>query len=173
MSVFKPFITSDILVSPFKVNKSFAFTNNELTGSNVEINKYFGSNYTSSIWVSGSYPTGQTNIQDEILVYHSIRELYYSNYLLDPNGSPAATASFNVDGTITGPAYTPNYYNYLSTTLTASRYFPTGSGEQIGVISIPSNLYGEYLQPGSVKISTFSLSFSDDSIVSLSIVANE
>jgi hypothetical protein len=163
MSVFKPFITSDILVSPFKVNKSFAFTNNELTGSNVEINKYFGSNYTSSIWVSGSYPTGQTNIQDEILVYHSIRELYYSNYLLDPNGSPAATASFNVDGTITGPAYTPNYYNYLSTTLTASRYFPTGSGEQIGVISIPSNLYGEYLQPGSVKISTFSLSFSDDS----------
>lgn len=163
MSVFKPFTTSDVLVSPFKVNKSFAFTNNELTGSNVEINKYFGSNYTSSFWVSGSYPTGQTNIQDEILIYHSIKELYYSNYLLDPNGSPASTASFNVDGTITGLPYTPNYYNYLSTTLTASRYFPTGSGEQIGVISIPSNLYGEYLQPGSIKISSFTLSFSDDS----------
>jgi len=163
MSVFKPFITSDILVSPFKVNKFFAFINNELTGSNVEIDRYIGTNITSSLWTSGSYPTGFINTQDQILVYRSIRELYYSNYLLDPNGSPAATASFNVDGTITGPAYTPNYYNYLSTTLTASRYFPTGSGEQIGVISIPSNLYGEYLQPGSVKISTFSLAFSDDS----------
>jgi len=163
MSVFKPFITSDILVSPFKVNKFFAFINNELTGSNVEIDRYIGTNITSSLWTSGSYPTGFINTQDQILVYRSIRELYYSNYLLDPNGSPAATASFNVDGTITGPAYTPNYYNYLSTTLTASRYFPTGSGEQIGVISIPSNLYGEYLQPGSVKISTSSLAFSDDS----------
>jgi len=163
MSVFKPFITSDILVSPFKVNKFFAFINNELTGSNVEIDRYIGTNITSSLWTSGSYPTGFINTQDQILVYRSIRELYYSNYLLDPNGSPAATASFNVDGTITGPAYTPNYYNYLSTTLTASRYFPTGSGEQIGIISIPSNLYGEYLQPGSVKISTSSLAFSDDS----------
>jgi hypothetical protein len=163
MSVFKPFITSDILVSPFKVNKFFAFINNELTGSNVEIDRYIGTNITSSLWTSGSYPTGFINTQDQILVYRSIRELYYSNYLLDPNGSPAATASFNVDGTITGLAYTPNYYNYLSTTLTASRYFPTGSGEQIGIISIPSNLYGEYLQPGSVKISTPSLAFSDDS----------
>ena len=57
-----------------------------------------------------------------------------------------------------------NYYNYLSTTLTASRYFPTGSNELIASISIPSNLYGEYIQPGSINIQfpSFLTSFSDD-----------
>jgi hypothetical protein len=164
MSIFKPFITSDVLVSPFKVNKSFIFQGNEFTNPNIEIDRYFGTNITSSLWISGSYPTGHINIQDEILIYRSIKELYYSNYISGSNGSPANTASFNMDGTITGPVYEPNYYNYLSTTLTASRYFPTGSGEQIGVISIPSNLYGEYIQPGSVTINIYNLSilFFDD-----------
>jgi len=162
MSVFKPFITSDVIVSPFEVNKSFTFKGNELTGSNVEIDRYIGRNVTSSLWVSGSYPTGQINTQDQILVYRSIKELYYSNYLKSPNGSPVGTASFNVDGTITGPLYTPNYYNYLSTTLQVNRYFPTGSDETIGVISIPSNLWGEYLQPGSVIISNGTITLQDD-----------
>jgi hypothetical protein len=165
MSVFKPFITSDVIVSPFKVNKQFSFFGGAFTGSNVEIDRFYGTNITASLWTSGSYPTGQINTQDKILVYRSIKELYYSNYILGSNGSPAATASFNFDGTITGTQYTPNYYNYLSTTLTASRYFPTGSGDQIGVISIPSNLYGEYLQPGSVlvNIPLLSTNFIDDS----------
>jgi len=162
MSVFKSFITSDVIVSPFEVNKSFTFKGNELTASNVEIDRYIGRNVTASIWVPGSYPTGQINIQDEILVYRSIRELYYSNYLLNDDGSPAATASFNTDGTITGAAYTPNYYNYLSTTLPANRYIPTGSNEIIGVISIPSNLFGEYLKPGTVNISNGSITLTDD-----------
>jgi hypothetical protein len=162
MSVFKPFITSDVIVSPFEVNKSFTFQGNELTGSNVEIDRFIGRNVTESLWVSGSYPTGQINIQDQILVYRSIRELYYSNYLSGSNGSPAGTASFNNDGTITGPIYTPSYYNYLSTTLLVNRYIPTGSNETIGVISIPSNLWGEYLKPGSVTISNGIITLQDD-----------
>jgi hypothetical protein len=95
MSIFKSFITSDVIVSPFKVNKSFTFKGNELTGSNVEIDRYLGKNITSSLWTSGSNPTGFINIQDQFLVYRSIRELYYSNYLFGSNGSPANTASFN------------------------------------------------------------------------------
>jgi len=162
MSVFKSFITSDVIVSPFEVNKAFTFRGNELTASNVEIDRYVGQNITSSIWVSGSYPTGQINIQDKILVYRSIRELYYSNYISGSDGSLAATASFNVDGTITGTAYTPNYYNYLSSTLPADRYIPTGSNETIGVISIPSNLFGEYLKPGTVSISDGTMTLLDD-----------
>jgi len=162
MSIFKSFITSDVIVSPFEVNKSFTFKGNELTGSNVEIDRYIGLNNTSSLWISGSYPTGQINIQDQILVYRSIKELYYSNYLENPNGSPVGTASFNIDGTITGPFYTPNYYNYLTNTLPANRYFPTGSDETIGVFSIPSNLWGEYLKPGSVSISNGNITLRDD-----------
>jgi hypothetical protein len=153
MSVFKPFLTTDVLISPFEVNKPFTFADSSsFLEPNILIDRYFGTNITSSLWTSGSYPTGQVIIQDEVLIYRSIKELYYSNYLEGINGSPAGTASFNPDGTITGPAYTPNYYNYLSNTLPANRYFPTGSGDKIGVITIPSNLYGEYLKPGSVAI---------------------
>jgi hypothetical protein len=162
MSIFKPFITSDFIVSPFKVNKSFTFKGNELTGSNVEIDRYLGKNITPSLWTSGSNPTGYIDIQDQFLVYRSIRELYYSNYIFGINGSPANTASFNNDGTITGLPYEPSYYNYLSTTLNPNRYFPTGSNDTIGVISIPSNLFGEYLKPGTVSISNGTTTFTDD-----------
>jgi hypothetical protein len=162
MSVFKSFITSDVIVSPFEVNKSFTFQGKEFIYPNVEIDRYLGLNITSSLWVSGSYPTGQINIQDQVLVYRSIRELYYSNYLLNSDGSPAATASFNTDGTITGAAYTPNYYNYLSSTLLADRYFPTGSNDVVGVISIPSNLFGEYIKPGTLTLSNALFTLNDD-----------
>jgi len=162
MSVFKSFITSDVIVSPFKVNKSFTFQGNELTGSNVEIDRYIGKNIIEDIWVSGSNPTGYINIQDKILIYNSVKELYYSNFLKGNDGSPAGTASFNTDGTITGPAYTPNYYNYLPNTLLADRYFPTGSNEIVGVFSIPSNLYGEYIKPGSFTLSNGIQNLFDD-----------
>jgi hypothetical protein len=152
MSVFKPFITSDVIVSPFEVNKSFTFATANFTDSDVGIERYYGTNVTASLWVPGANPTGQNTTQDTILIYRSIRELYYSNYISGSDGSPVGTASFNPDGTITGPAYTPNYYNYLYDTLPANRFIPTGSDEQIGVVSIPSNLFGEYIKPGSVKM---------------------
>jgi hypothetical protein len=149
MSIFKPFTTSDVVVSPFKVNKTFTFTGTAaLTGSGIDL--FIGENINPNIWVSGSNPTGYNSTQDKFLLYRSIRELYYYNYLFGDDGSPVTTASFNPDGTITTDTqYTPNAYNYLCNTLPASRYFPTGSGEVIGIISIPSNLFGEYIKPGT------------------------
>jgi hypothetical protein len=162
MSVFKPFITSDIIVSPFKINKSFTFNNTAaLTGSGVDL--FIGENISSSLWVSGSNPTGYISTQDKFLVYRSIRELYYYNYLYGDDGSPVTTASFNPDGTITtNTDYTPNAYNYLSNTLPANRYFPTGSNDIIGIISIPSNIFGEYVKPGTFTLSNGTSSLSDD-----------
>lgn len=163
MSIYKPFTTSDIVTSPFEVNKSFTFKGaSALTASNVSIDRYIGKNITTSVWSSGSNPTGYIKIQDKKLVYDSIKELYYSNFIGGDDGAPAGTASFNNDGTITGPAYTPNYYNYLTTTLLANRYFPTGSDQVIGVISIPSNLYGEHIKLNSVTLTTPNYTTSDD-----------
>ena len=88
------------------------------------IDRYIGQNLAPSLWVSGSNPTGLITIQDKKLIYNSIKELYYSNYIGDPDGSPVSTASFNNDNTITGPIYTPNYYNYLSSTLLAKPIIP-------------------------------------------------
>ena len=158
MSTYKPFITSDVVVTPFKVNKSFTFKGvSEFTASNVCIDRYFGKNLQSTIFVSGSNPTGQCSSQNQELVYESIKQLYYSNYLLNQDGSPIYTSSFNEDGTITGEGGTkqPMYYNYLPDTLDANRLFPTASNDRIGVISIPSNLFGEFIKPG-----TFSYTYS-------------
>mgnify|MGYP003676037458 CR=1 FL=1 len=163
MSVFKPYITSDVIVSPFEVNKSFSFQGaSSFITPDVSIDRYIGKNLTSSLWVSGSNPTGYITTQDKGLIYNSIKELYYSNFIGGDDGAPVGTASFNNDGTITGPAYTPNYYNYLTTTLLANRYFPTGSDQLIGVISIPSNLYGEHIKLNSVTLSTPNYTTSDD-----------
>tara|TARA_R110002012_G_scaffold14736_1_gene60215 strand:- start:79 stop:963 length:885 start_codon:yes stop_codon:yes gene_type:complete len=161
MSVYKPFTTSDIIVSPFKVNKSFTFQGAAaLTGSGID--RFIGKNIQSTLWISGSNPTGQISSQDKFLVYRSIRELYYSNFLENKNGSPVGTASFNTDGTITGPSYTPNYYNYLPNTLNANRFFPTGSNDEVGVISIPSNIFGENIKPGTLVYETEGISYTDD-----------
>ena len=117
MSTYKPFITSDVVVTPFKVNKSFSFTGaSELTASNVGIDRFFGKNLQTTLFVSGSYPTGQIASYNQELIYSSIKQ---NNYLRGMDGSPVMTASFNTDGTITGGAGTqnPSYYNYLSDTL--------------------------------------------------------
>jgi hypothetical protein len=162
MSIFKPFTTSDVVVSPFKVNKLFSFSDTaDLTGSGIDI--FEGKNLEPTLWVSGSNPTGYISTQDKYLVYRSVRELYYYNYIYGDDGSPATTASFNVDGTITTTTqYTPNAYNYLPNTLPANRYFPTGSNDIVGVIAIPSNLFGEYIKPGTFTLTYESGSLTDD-----------
>jgi hypothetical protein len=162
MSVFKPFITSDVVVSPFKVNKSFSFGSTaNLTGSGIDV--FAGENIESTLWASGSNPTGYISTQDKYLIYRSVRELYYYNYISGSDGSPVTTASFNPDGTITTiTSYTPNAYNYLSNTLPANRYFPTGSNDTITIIAIPSNLFGEYIKPGTFNLMYESGSLTDD-----------
>ena len=161
MSVYKPFTTSDVILTPFEVNKSFSFQGSTaLTGSGID--RFIGKNIPTPLFISGSSPTGQIQSQNEFLVYRSIRELYYSNFLEGEDGSPAGTASFNVDGTITGPFYTPNYYNYLPNTLDANRFFPTSSNSEVGIISIPSNLFGESIKPGSFNLEADGDTFTDD-----------
>ena len=156
MSVYKPFTTSDVVVTPFKVNKSFSFEGaSAFTSSNVGIDRFVGKNIQSTLFISGSNPTGQISSQNQELVYESIKQLYYSNYLRGEDGSTVNTASFNTDGTITatGGANQPMYDNFLTNTLDANRVFPTGSNDQIFITSIPSNLFGENIKPGSFTFS--------------------
>ena len=157
MSIYKSLTTSDVIVTPFKVNKEFSFKGgSELISSNVGINRYLGKNITSSLWVSGSNPTGQIDIQNKELVYNSIKQLYYTNYLFGKDGSPANMVQTLPDGTLQiqggSGSYQPMYDNYLNDTLLANRLFPTSSNDTIGIISIPSNLFGEYIKPGTFQL---------------------
>lgn len=191
MSIFKPFLTTDVIQSPFQVNKSFTFQGidgygyvnyattaiygglpNSLNSAGISI--FIGENSTPNPW----YPLQNTGyipyLQNKYLIYKSIKHLYYSNFLTNSSGSVAATASFESTefvpdietainlNALTGPVSTTNNYNYLTTTLPPNRIFPTGSGAKIGVLSIPSKIYGEYVKLGSFSLSNVWGEITDD-----------
>jgi len=142
MGAYKQFLNSDIIIEPFEVSKGFYFKGNELTGSAVGIDRYLGTNLSGTLFNPNTDPTtGQNGTQYQRLIYSSIQELYYSNYLSSSYGSPANTSSL---------------------VLTFEKYFPTGSGDTIAVLSIPSRLYGNYIQPNSFTWSCPSGSVYDD-----------
>jgi hypothetical protein len=169
MGAYKQFLSSDIIVTPFEVNKSFTFKGaTEFIASDVGIDRFLGKNITGSFNTTTDPTTGYVSTQYQRLVYQSTQQLYYSNYLSSSYGDNPSTSSlypgYDVAGnTITGPASSNGrFYNYLQTSLTYYRYFPTASDSIIGVISIPSKLYGNYIQPGTFTFSTPSGSISDD-----------
>tara|TARA_R110001592_G_scaffold55417_2_gene169332 strand:+ start:5233 stop:6315 length:1083 start_codon:yes stop_codon:yes gene_type:complete len=164
MSAYKTLNSQDLIVSPFEVNKNFYFVGGEsLTGSDVGIARYLGrsGNYLES----SSQMTGTINSSQipTVLVYESIRQLYYGNYVSGSGGfigdaitSSIVLGSDEAGNERIGPIQNTNFYDYPQTTLWANRDFPTASAATasvpIGVISIPSKLYGDYIQPQSFLI---------------------
>jgi hypothetical protein len=170
MGAYKPFLASDIVITPLELNKSFSFKGAALTASNAGIDRFLGL-CTSSLFNPLTDPTtGQISPQYQRLVYSSIKELYYSNYLNSSAslGSPVTTASLvpgsDVAGNVlVGPTSSAGrYWNYPQTDLIFEHYFPTSSNSYIGVLSIPVGLFGNYIQPGSFKWSADSGSIYDD-----------
>jgi hypothetical protein len=160
MSTFKQFLSQDVIVEPFKVNKGFSFLASEFNGDDVQIARFKGKNIQSSPFISGSNnPTGNAfvGLQDPELLYNSVKELYYSNFLTSSYGSPVQTQSLfpgeNTEGDvfIGNPDSSGRYKNYLQSTDDVIRYFPTESNSLIAILSIPSRLWGDYIQPNSFK----------------------
>lgn len=168
MSAFKQFLASDIIVTPFEVNKAFTFQGAAaLTASDVGINRLKGQNI-QGLFALSEATSGQVTTEYDRLVYNSIKELYYSNYLSSSYGDPVSTPIIYPGTTPEGDVLVGStssagrYENYLQTTLTFDRYFPTASNAVIGVISIPSKLYGEKIQPGSFVLISNSGSLTDN-----------
>ena len=167
MSAYKQFNTQDLIVSPFEVNKGFYFKGGDiLTGSEVGINRFTGSN--GDYLISGSQLSGTISGSQvpSVLIYDSIKQLYYSNYLTGSAGftSNAITSSIllganEAGNTLIGEIQQTNYYNYEQTTLWPNKTLPTSS---IGVISIPTKLFGDYIQPNSFFLEGISGSIKDD-----------
>ena len=90
MSAFKQFLSQDLIVEPFKVNKGFSFPSSEFTDNDVQIDRLRGIKgdfeFTQSL-------TGNNNDQYSVLVYDSVKELYYTNFLTSSAGSPLQTQS--------------------------------------------------------------------------------
>jgi hypothetical protein len=154
MAVFKTLNSQDVIISPLKVSKNFYFEGaSALTASNVGIDRFLGVN---GDFLTNRSTTGQITQEYQVAIYNSIKQLYYTNYLSGSFGeiSNAVTASFNPDGTITPPSgvsqiYNTLFYNFDETTLNPQKTFPT---ESIGVLSIPTKLYGNNIEPNSFRL---------------------
>jgi hypothetical protein len=157
MGAFKSLTSQDVIVVPFVVNKSFSFVGSaSLLEPNVFIERLIGKNITGSFEISTELTTGTiasngySSSYYQRDVYNSIKQLYYSNELPNPEGIRIV---YDYQGNIVENNTNTNVHsrfdNYLNTTLSGSRVFPTSSNTQIGIISIPSQLYGDYVNPGS------------------------
>jgi len=187
MGAWKQFLASDIIVNPFVVNKGFTFTPGTSSGQfaylgytssvsgeiidneAVGINRFLGINgdyYTTSSLtgqltssLSGSVPAYLADFTqyNQTLVYNSVKQLYYTNFLSSSTGDnvaqPVLVPGFNLSGNVLiGEIESPLYDNFLQSTLVPTRFWPTASGAEVGVISIPSKLFGDYIQPTSLKM---------------------
>jgi hypothetical protein len=158
MSAWKQFLASDIIVNPFVVNKSFTFPSSQFaTGSDgqlVGIDRLYGVN---NDWFTNKSTTGTLTTEYQALIYNSVKQLYYTNYLSSSTGDivaqPVLIPGSDPSGDVlVGKVESPLYDNFLQNTLTPDRFFPTASGAEIAVISIPSKLYGDYIVPSSLRL---------------------
>lgn len=167
MSAYKQFTTKDIVLTPFNVNATFSFAGSQITQSDVGIEFYAGVNPSSNIFVSSSeLTTGYVFAENTTGIYKVAKQLYYTNYLSSSTGDLLTSQSFipgiNEEGDrYVGWVNAPRFDNYLQSTLSQSRYFPTGSGAKLSVISIPQKLFGNNILPKSFTLSLQS----DDCII--------
>jgi hypothetical protein len=164
MGAFKSLTSQDVIVVPFVVNKSFSFVGSaSLNEDNVFIERLLGKNITGPFEINTELTTGTTASNGysssyyQRNIYNSVKQLYYSNELPNPEGTYIVTdLNGNIIEDNTNTNVHSRFDNYLQTTLqSGSRHlFPTESDHKIGVVSIPSQLYGDYINP-----STFALDF--------------
>ena len=130
MSYLKPLNTNDVTVIPFTVNKQFS----------------------SSLASDNPYGIQTNNTASPISRYYqSAKHLFYSNYTQTGSDGRISESSLpirNPDGTITGERDTTNYDNREQSSFEL-RYISDGA---ILSTSIPQNLYGNYIKPGSLSI---------------------
>jgi len=161
MSAYKQFLSTDVIVSPLVVNKSFTF---EGTASliNAGIVGFVGANYSKSssfFYASASLNPAITSSITVGGLYNSIKQLYYTNYIPNPiSGSPYVTNYLGqvVEDDSRTDVYS-RFYNYESTTLfqtnslgyTSNYGFERYFDNYPYVISIPRDLFGDYINPNT------------------------
>jgi hypothetical protein len=161
MSTFKQFLSADVTVVPFVVNKSFSFVGSASFVSN-SIERLLGSNIDPSSSLSANIELTSSISSSQL--YNSIKQLYYTNYIPTPSQSQAFQ-TYDYRGAIvedsTTTATNARFFNYEQTSLFQTRsanytsnygferFFPTESGAQIGILSIPKNLFGDYINPNT------------------------
>lgn len=155
MSSFKRLNNADVVSLPYIANKLWEFTSCGLNTSGIAV--------LSGKKMSGSFnPDTEFKFggQYERLVYSSVNHLFYQEFsgsFLDAHSNLTSNnyesaSIYRRSGSYEN--YTPIGYMYKN--------FPTGSGQEIKVLSIPTDFYSTKVQPGSFTISASSFYLTDD-----------
>jgi len=158
MGVFKKLSGNNVRVTPLQVKKRQEVTLEAIVGKNFNTQR-FPSNPSN---FSGS------KTESTALVYNSIRQLYYSNYItpgyLQFSGSIFTDATSSVVSIPSKPY--GSFYNSPQTSLPEDRTFPLGFEKEIKVYSIPVKTFGESIVPGTFSSSVLLDKNADGVIVS-------
>ena len=159
MSAYKQFNTQDLIVSPFEVNKSFSFLDSEFPNNGINWYSIPAGTFDTSFLTNKTLVGNPGEEEYTVLLANSIKQLYYTNYISGSAGftQDAITSSIllgaNRDGdTFIGGVQQSNFYNYEQTTLYPGKIYPASG--KFAIISIPSKLFGDYIQPNSFELST-------------------
>ena len=159
MSAFKQFTTKDVTITPFIADKGFDISGSNITASEFGLNVYYGANVDLAVKPSAyNSTTGFVYTSSQGNIYNSAKHLYYTNFLTQSTGDFATTQSVTPGATreddyFYGPIIAPRFENYLQSTLTQSRFYPTGSGTAgiITTLAVPQKLFGEKIIPNTFK----------------------
>ena len=154
MGAFKTLYTKDTITTPFVVNKSFTFFG-------LDEFRSVGIDFLEGKQIPGTFdenPGGVTGILEETSynegfpfkrnVYSSARQLFYGNHTSSSYASGSFIESFG--NTISSSIFFPT-----------SSIIPEGGDAVIAVISIPRNLYGDYILPGTFLLDRPNETFSE------------
>ena len=161
MRAYKKFNKQDLIVSPLEVNKSFYFLESEFPDNGINWYTIPSGTFDTSFLTNKTLVGNPGEEEYTVLLANSIKQLYYTNYISGSAGftQDAITSSIllgaNREGdTRIGGVQQSNFYNYEQTTLFPGKIFPASEGGDFAIVSIPSKLFGDYIQPNSFELST-------------------
>jgi len=155
MSSFKKLSKADITTVPYAANKQWSFAYTSSTPNDdymvFSIGKKEDFNTSGATTTNGLYQSS---------IYDSMNHMFYQEYtdLLD-----TGSIMFNVDTYQSASQQRPtgSYFNY-NINPNQIKNFPTGAGEQIGVLSINQSIFGSKVLPYSFRMSSSLFNITDD-----------
>lgn len=153
MSAYKPLYSSDVTVVPYTANKRWSFTYN-VTPNDGYITYYIGTN--SNFDINNSLTT---NGEYESLIYSLANQLYYQTYTASLNTGSLAVSLYYESASSQRP--TSSYFIYDDNP-NFIKNFPSSSGDQIGLLSISNELFGDKILPYSFRLNSYIHNIIDD-----------
>ena len=168
MGVFKKLKGNDIRVTPIQTRYGDgAFKGTVIAGTNK--NPFAPGEHADR---NDFYDGGNTSTDNDVLVYNSIRQLFYGSFI-----SPAFLSSGSVFNTpLSGsPVNNPkgNFSRFdpsFQGSTAYNRTFPVTKSAAISVLSIDTSYFGESIVPGTVQMGAFAV---DDSYGNLIATATD